>query len=412
MAPSKLDLSHGQLGARTAVAITRPPIMSRALGLVFVTSFGAMTSFYLLLSTVPLFATSVGADGVGAGLTTGLFMFFTVVTELATPRLASSFGQRNLFGAGLILLGAPSLALTASAGMPTILAVCAARGVGLAIVAVVGSALVASLVPRERRGEGMGLYGVVVGVPAVAALPLGVWLVGRVGYSPVFVAAAFFALAGLAAAPALPQRSIAAGRPLGIVETLRAPRIVRPSMIFSLTAIAAGVVVTFLPLALPRESSGLAAVALLAQAAAATVARWLAGKFADRHGADRQLVPAVVVAALGMLGAALTTNPMTVVFGMVLFGAGFGVAQNASLTLMLERVSSSGYDAVSALWNLAYDGGLGVGGTGVGVLAAQTGYPAAFTLTAIVMVVAGVLLAKDRAAANAVETDSALELVA
>jgi hypothetical protein len=31
----------------------------------------------------------------------------------------------------------------------------------------------------------------------------------------------------------------------------------------------------------------------------------------------------------------------------------------------------------SALWNLAYDGGLGLGAAGLGVLAAHTGYPAA-----------------------------------
>jgi hypothetical protein len=46
---------------------------------------------------------------------------------------------------------------------------------------------------------------------------------------------------------------------------------------------------------------------------------------------------------------------------MALFGTGFGVAQNVTLALMFERVSSSGYGAVSTLWNLAYDAGIGLG---------------------------------------------------
>jgi hypothetical protein len=46
--------------------------------------------------------------------------------------------------------------------MPAIPAVCAVRGLGLAFVVVVGGALVASLAPSERRGEGLGIYGVVV----------------------------------------------------------------------------------------------------------------------------------------------------------------------------------------------------------------------------------------------------------
>jgi hypothetical protein len=45
----------------------RPPILNRALLLVFAASFGAMTGFYLLLSVVPLYAGSVGAGGIGAG---------------------------------------------------------------------------------------------------------------------------------------------------------------------------------------------------------------------------------------------------------------------------------------------------------------------------------------------------------
>jgi predicted MFS family arabinose efflux permease len=77
-----------------------------------------------------------------------------------------------------------------------------------------------------------------------------------------------------------------------------------------------------------------------------------------------------------------------VVGGMVIFGAGFGVSQNATLALMFERVSTSGYGTVSAMWNLAYDAGLGVGASGFGLLAAQTGYPAAFGLTGVLVLAA------------------------
>jgi predicted MFS family arabinose efflux permease len=40
---------------------------------------------------------------------------------------------------------------------------------------------------------------------------------------------------------------------------------------------------------------------------------------------------------------------------------------------------------VSAVWNLAYDAGMGIGAAGFGLLAAHTGYPAAFVLTAIML---------------------------
>src|SRR5918994_3765119 len=46
---------------------SRPRLVTRPLALVLVASFGAMTSFYLLLSVVPLYASSAGARGVGGG---------------------------------------------------------------------------------------------------------------------------------------------------------------------------------------------------------------------------------------------------------------------------------------------------------------------------------------------------------
>jgi predicted MFS family arabinose efflux permease len=274
--------------------------------------------------------------------------------------------------------------------MAGILAVCLARGAGFGIAVVVGSALVAELVPPERRGEGLGLYGVVVGAPSVAALPLGVWLAGSVGYAPVFVAGGLAALAAMAAVPGLPGRAdpeLGRGRRLGVLAGLGTPALLRPMIVFFATAMAAGVVVTFLPLALPGASGGLAAFALLAQAAA-TLARWWAGRYGDRRGPAVLLAPAVLAAGIGVLALVAIASPAAAVAGMLLFGAGFGVAQNATISLMFERVPPSGYGTVSALWNMAYDAGLGVGAAGFGVIAVQTGYPWAFALTAALVLAA------------------------
>jgi predicted MFS family arabinose efflux permease len=79
---------------------------------------------------------------------------------------------------------------------------------------------------------------------------------------------------------------------------------------------------------------------------------------------------------------------VAVLFAMALFGSGFGATQNASMTLMLNRVAPSAYGTVSAIWNLAYDAGIGVGAFGFGVVAARTGYPPAFALTAALMLAA------------------------
>jgi predicted MFS family arabinose efflux permease len=384
--------------------------MSRALALVFVSTCGAMSGFYLLLSVLPLYATSIGADKIGAGSVTAALMFSTVAAELATPRLVGRFGRRRVLVTGMALLGAPLLALPGTRSLALILTVCVVRGLGFAITVVVTGAMVAAMVPDERRGEGLGLYGVVVGVPSVIALPLGVWLTGQVGYTPVFVAGALLTLGGSAAALGVgtrePQRPRAGalglpGEPFGVLAALRTASLVRPAVVFSVTAMAAGAIVTFLPVAMAHASGTLAAAALLAMSISATISRWWAGRHGDRHGSAGLLVPAVVVAAAGVLGLVLIASPVAVMAGALVFGTGYGAAQNISLASMLEKVSASGYGTVSAVWNLSFDAGLGVGAAGFGVLAAQTGYSVAFALTGVLMFGALTVARREKRIASA-----------
>jgi MFS family permease len=362
----------------------RSKLVSRSLLLVFAASLGGLANYNLLLTVVPLYAAQ-SAGTVGAGLATGALMLTTVIAEMATTRIVAAYGARSAFAAGLVLLGLPALLLIASATLPVIIAVSLLRGLGFGIVAVLGSALVAELVPAERRGEGLGLYGVLVSVPAIAVLPLSVWLIERVGYAPLFVASAIVAMASVVPALALGRTAPENEAPVGFVDALRSSGIAAPAFAFGAAAMAAGIVVTFLPLAVTAGAGALAATALFVQAVAMMIARWLAGRIGDRHGSGRLLLPGAVVTGLGIGAMALGQNPVTVLGGMALFGAGFGVAQNASLAVMFERVGRAGYNAASAAWNFAYDVGIGAGAAAFGVLAGRTSYPLAFAVTAVVM---------------------------
>ncbi|HEY0475472.1 MAG TPA: MFS transporter, partial [Kribbella sp.] len=77
-----------------------------------------------------------------------------------------------------------------------------------------------------------------------------------------------------------------------------------------------------------------------------------------------------------------------VLVGATLFGIGFGAAQNLTLATMYNRSPKSRYGQVSALWNLAYDGGWGLGAMVFGLIVAGTGYPVAFGLTAAIVALA------------------------
>jgi predicted MFS family arabinose efflux permease len=401
-----------------APAPARARLLTRPLMVRFVSVIGTATSFYLLLSAVPLYARSAGASTGLAGLTTTALTLSSVAAYPVTPRLMARYGTRAVLAGGLLALGLPALALAVTANIGLILAACVVRGAGFAVLCVAGGALTVSLIPAHRRGEGLALVGLVSGVPSVAALPLGVWLAGHLGYRPVFAAGGLAALAGLASLPWLPgaPAAIRATKADGMLAALRNPALVRPAALFSATTMAVGIIVTFLPLAVTRADANVAALALLVQPAAAIAGRWLAGRRgdrpsnrpSDRHGTRRGsaalLVPGVLAAAAGVLVLSLTAVPAAVIAGAAVFGLGFGVTQNVTQTVMYDRVPESAYGASSALWNLAYDGGMGLGAAGFGVLALHTGYPVAFVLVAAILAAAvlpAVLPAVTRARAAA-----------
>jgi MFS family permease len=362
-------------------AIRRARLVTYPLVLMILSGNGALASFYLMLPV------GAAAGAAGAGSATTLLMAGTVVAELVSARLTARLGERAIYAAGLVLLGAPALALLVGHELWLVAAVAFVRGIGFGLVTVVGGAVTPALLPADRLGEGLGLVGAASSVPSVVFLPLGVWLATNYGYAPACLLGAVTSLVGLAVIPKLPASvsgavalaGTAGGEPVGLLRGLRRRGLGRPAAVFASTTVAIGALVAFLPLA---AGGNVSASALLAQSVAATVFRFLAGRYGDRLGAHRLLAPAVLASAVGLALTALVGDGVAVVAGMALFGAGFGAAQNLTNALMLRSVTPAGYGLVSALWNLAYDAGMGAGAAGFGIVAAGTGYPAAFLIAA------------------------------
>jgi predicted MFS family arabinose efflux permease len=378
-------------GPEHSAAAPRERLVSGPLAWLFLSSFAAMTSFELMLSVTPMYAAAAGAGSAGAGLVTGVLLLGTVAAELTATPLMRRYRHRTLLVVAAVLMGIPALALLAGAPLPVIAAVSVVRGFGFGLCTVVMATLTALLLPPERRGEGLGLSGVVDCLPGVVALPAGVWLADRYGFAVVVLLTGVTGLAPVAAFRWLPgtadPRRFEDPAETGLLAGLRRDGELRLALIFAATTVAGGVVVSFLPLA-AGVSAGVAALGLLVQALTATAGRWWAGWRGDRHGHAGLLIPGLAIAAAGMVAMIWLRSPAAVLAGMALFGTGFGIIQNATLVLMIDRMPAAGLGTASALWNLAYDAGYGAGPVVFGLFAGHTGYPVAFALTGLLILAA------------------------
>ncbi len=355
----------------------------------FVVTVLGISSYAVLLSSLPAHAAATGAGLTAAGSVTTVFLLVTVLVQGTVPAMVRRWGLGPVLAAGLLALGAPAPLYLVSDDVGWLIAVSAVRGTGFAVLTVLGSTIAAQAVPPDRRGESIGIFGLAAAIPSLVAVPGGTALTLAGHFPWVAVLAATSALAvvfvpGLVRAVAPEPEGAARGSSRAAVWAAAAP-----SLVLLVVTLAGGGLMTFLPI--ERPDGSLAAVALLVFGLTSALCRWRAGVLVDRLGA-RVLFPATVASgAAGMALVALglraggTGGTAAVLAGAVGLGVAYGAVQNLTLLIALVRAGEGQTTTVSAVWNACYDSGTAIGAVLVGAVAAEVGLPLSYVLVAVAM---------------------------
>jgi MFS family permease len=309
--------------------------------------------------------------------------------------------RRNLLAAGLLFWSAATALFAFGRSHEMLLLARVGVGVGEAVLAPAAYSLIADLVPAQRRGRALAVYGVSLAVGSGASLLLGGWLLAvipaqglalpGIGAMPAwrltFVAAA---LPGLPLAvlllltvrePARQQDTIApaagdgAGQPsvADFVNFLRAhPATVSRILTYpTLLALNGYGALAWAPAlfershGLPPAQSGM--VLGFGVAVAGTIGMLTGGIFSDRWAAQRQPAARLRVAGAGMLLAALPAVSWPLVPGVAaafsllfLMVAGIALAQSAVPTT-IQAVFPNRMRGQAVALSLLLSGLLGIG---------------------------------------------------
>lgn len=346
------------------------------------------SGFSALMPVAPLWVSEGGASTAGAGAVNGVLMLFTVLTQPFVPAAVRRWGWGPIMAAGQLLLGLPALAHLLSADLAWVLLLAAVRGLGFGILTVTGSAAVANLVDPRRRGAAVGIYGLAIAAPQVAFMPIGPWVVQEAAYWPMFLAGA---LPLLGVVPAW-----LTGRVLFVEPDTAAPathsrtqvyrHLIRAMLLLLGVTLAGGALITFSSDLAP--AAWLATAALLVLTGAAAITRWRTGVLADRFGTRPFLAPLVVLTSVGLGLVALSlsrsggTAAGLMLLGVLCVGISYGALQNLTLVLAFASVTRRDYGTASAVWNIGFDLGTGLGSVLVGAIAAGASFSQALLVAA------------------------------
>lgn len=362
----------------------------------------AFGSWGMLLPVVPVAVLDSGGSSALAGASTGVFMLATVITQVFMPRLLRRFTYRSAIAVSAVLLGVPALLFELSMAPAMVLAVSVVRGVGFGAMTVSESAIIPELVPRKMLGKATGVFGASGGLAQMLTLPLGLFIGERVGYLPVWIIALVIAGAGLVSCFFIPAVKGAPADPVmeGAVSAPTWKLLLIPAMALAVGSLAFSLIANFLPAAARdmgiASGTALGGVLLAVVNLAVMLARIGAGSVADRRGEPGTLmIPFQVCLGASMFlfawCLAAGASEWWLVVAALLFGAGFGVIQNESLLTMFHRLPQSKVSHASAVWNISFDGGQGIGSFFFGLIIAGIGATGSFVVGGMI-VIAGIML--------------------
>ncbi|WP_288814140.1 MFS transporter [uncultured Corynebacterium sp.] len=391
--------------------------------------FCAFGGWTLLLPVIPLTVIQHGGSESLAGLSTGVFMGATVLTQAFTPWLIRVVGYPAVMAGAGIMLGLPALVYLVDMSPPVLLGIAVLRGMGFGAVTVAESALIAELVPRRLMGNSSAALGTAVGVAQLISFPLGLWLLNSHGQAWVFSVAAIYAVVGSAAAWWIPYQSKArkadqdalladatAARSADNLEVSAAPIPAATWKLAAVPGLAIGAIATGFAafstfLAPAVEAIDLTVAALISAAGLSVLGgmqmlgRIIAGRYTMKRGEAGHLagiglgcgitglILAGILIALAPVGIPLVAGAFA---AAGIFGLGFGLVQNEALLMLFERLPNEKTTLASALWNMTFDSGTGIGAILLGIAASAFAFQQAFWIAACIGTFALCVVIADR----------------
>ncbi|MCG7234719.1 MFS transporter [Corynebacterium sp. ACRQM] len=364
-------------------------------------AFGAWS---ILLPVVPLAVIDSGGSATLAGGSTGIFMAFTVATQIVSPWLLRRWGYRRVMALSAFTLGVPAFGHLLGTDAWIVLLFSALRGVGFGALTVSESALIAELSPVRLLGKATGMIGVFTGLGQMIFLPLGLFMADSLGYASTYITAGLIGFLGFAMCLRIPKIKVTLAEDNDEeVNIIRVPTwklVLVPALALTTFSMSYGAISSFLSPAMQEldaaRGASLAGIMLSIVGGAAMIFRYFAGVAADRTGTPGSLyIPSQIMAIIGVGTISLTlfmeSSIWWLVLGAVLFGGAFGIAQNEALLSMFDRLPRERVSEASAIWNIFYDSGTGLGSTLLGAMVAGYGYDGAFG-AGVAILIAGLLL--------------------
>jgi MFS family permease len=345
-------------------------------------SFTVFLSAFQLFPTAPFRILALGGGTFASGLFLGMLTYASAFSAPLTGALVDRAGAREVLIVASVAITGFSIAYAFIGDYRIMLALVVVHGVFWSGLLTGSGAYMTSILPEQRRAEGLAYWGLST-IAAIAVAPtIGFW-VFRFGWNVMCLEAAALNVAMAFIAWMLPRASVASERAGGsggakppgkLIEW----RVLILSFTLFLYSFGYGGVTSFTALYADANGVHPKGIFLTTLALAILVTRPMSGRLADRFGYRRILLPSLVIAAAGLSILIFGGTKTHLVTSAIVYGAGFGTAYPVFVSYVLRHVGAERRGAAFGAILACFDTGIGTGSTAMGGIIGRHGFSTAF----------------------------------
>ena len=376
--------------------MNKEKLWSKDFIIVSIINFLATLVYFLLLVTIASYAKSeFEASTSTAGLVSSIFIIGSLLGRLGAGRFIGVKGPTKILWIGLTFFTITSVLYFLANNIPLLLVNRLAQGIAVGIIGTATGTIVAHILPRARKGEGIGYFSLSAILATAIGPFIGILLLKMDnGFTIMFtmnlilsiICMVFLAAVKLKLAPIKqPEKTEVKS---SILTQFIEPKAIPISFVALIIGFSYSGVMTFL--SFYAESVNLVSAAsyfFLVYAIVIIISRPFTGKLMDTKGANIIVYPCIVLFGIGMLLFSQASTGWMLLLAAAFIGFGYGNFNSVAQTIAVKVTEPHRFGLATATYFILFDIGLGVGPFVLGFIVPETGYRTIFVAMVVVIVI-------------------------
>lgn len=362
-------------------------IWSRKFTLMIVSNFLTSVAFYFMLTSLPLYLTSyLHFDKDDAGLIISAYIFTAVVVRPFVGVLIDKYGRKIIYLSSLSIFSLLFVLYGIFNDAISLTIIRIAHGIVWGVLTTAGSTIILDIVPQEKRGEGIGYYGLAFTLAMAIGPFLASLIIKTENYKLLFILSTVIALIGtsLLLGLKLPKHNSINTKIIDGLKGFISPVTFPIAILTILIMMPYGAILNFIAIYCNQVKTGDTGIFFISLAIALTISRIGAGKIFDRDGPKKLIIISYIFIILSFPALIVFDSPITLMLSALFIGFGFGISFPIYQLMINNILPIEMRGTANSIFLTALDLGIGLGTLIMGFLTQNINLKLAFLVWIII----------------------------